>query len=221
MLGLQVSKEEIEEAIQKATTYNEVALNLGRFPGQYFIKQLKQWIVQYKIDDKHLLINVSKSRWSIESVMKAVSESTSYTDALVALGVKHRSGNFNTLKQKIAQYGISTAHFDSIAAGISKKLLSGNLNTIPLDEILNGNHPSYKTTLLKQRLIKEGIKDYKCEGTNCGLSKWHGKPITLELDHINGISDDHRLCNLRLLCPNCHSQTKTFKGRNKHRGAFE
>jgi HNH endonuclease len=48
----------------------------------------------------------------------------------------------------------------------------------------------------------------------CGISDWHGRPLVLELDHINGAADDHRLENLRLLCPNCHSQTDTYYARN-------
>ena len=47
---------------------------------------------------------------------------------------------------------------------------------------------------------------------------WCGKEITLELDHINGDNRDHRVQNLRLLCPNCHSQTDTWRGRNKNKG---
>lgn len=54
--------------------------------------------------------------------------------------------------------------------------------------------------------------EYKC--AICGISEWLGNPLSLQLDHINGISNDHRLENLRLVCPNCHSQTETFAGRN-------
>jgi len=80
-------------------------------------------------------------------------------------------------------------------------------------DILLGNHPSYKTSMLKKRLVTEGILVYNC--TSCGMGdEWNGDPIVLQLDHINGIHDDHRLENLRLLCPNCHSQTDTWCGRN-------
>ncbi|MGB2240169.1 MAG: HNH endonuclease [Pseudomonadales bacterium] len=55
---------------------------------------------------------------------------------------------------------------------------------------------------------------YNC--SSCGIGdEWNGKPITLQLDHINGVNNDHRLDNLRMLCPNCHSQTDTWCGRNK------
>lgn len=64
---------------------------------------------------------------------------------------------------------------------------------------------------LKQRIFDEGIREYKCE--SCDNTHWLKKPITLELDHINGDNKDNRLENLRLLCPNCHSQTATWRRR--------
>lgn len=62
---------------------------------------------------------------------------------------------------------------------------------------------------IKQRLFDENIKKYECE--SCKISHWQGKEIVLELDHINGCNTDNRIENLRLLCPNCHSQTSTWR----------
>lgn len=83
----------------------------------------------------------------------------------------------------------------------------------PLSEILCENS-YYSTNSLKKRLLSEKYKEYKCENPECGLSEWHGRPIPLELHHINGDTTDNRLENLQLLCPNCHSQTDNFRGRN-------
>ena len=87
-----------------------------------------------------------------------------------------------------------------------------NGNLIPLDEILLGKYPYYQTYKLKNRLIKDGIKMNICE--ICGISSWNDKPISLELHHKDGNRTNHRLENLILLCPNCHSQTETFRAKN-------
>jgi hypothetical protein len=84
---------------------------------------------------------------------------------------------------------------------------------IQLSEILEGMHPYYQTFKLRNRLIKEGIKENKCE--ICGISEWNNKAINCQLDHIDGNNSNHRLENLRLICPNCHSQTDTYCGKNK------
>ena len=84
-----------------------------------------------------------------------------------------------------------------------------------IDEILVENSTYFNSNRLRKRLIKEGIFERKCYC--CGLKEWNGQPISLELEHKNGNNRDHRLSNLDLLCPNCHAQTKTYRGRNKKR----
>ncbi len=83
---------------------------------------------------------------------------------------------------------------------------------MPLEELLTRrrcrNH-------VKSRLLRAGILKNQCD--QCGLSEWRGKPLSIHIDHINGVKDDHRLENLRMLCPNCHSQTDTYGARNKKR----
>jgi Zn finger protein HypA/HybF involved in hydrogenase expression len=74
----------------------------------------------------------------------------------------------------------------------------------------------YSNELVKQRIVKDNLLEYRC--SKCGIDSWQGETIVLDLDHINGNNKDNRLSNLRYLCPNCHSQTETYKGRNKNTG---
>lgn len=84
---------------------------------------------------------------------------------------------------------------------------------IELSDILEGKHPEYQTFKLHKRLLKEGIKEHRCE--MCGNTMWNGEKIPLQLDHIDGNPHNHLLVNLRMLCPNCHAQTETYCGKNK------
>ncbi|HET9392519.1 MAG TPA: HNH endonuclease signature motif containing protein [Candidatus Rubrimentiphilum sp.] len=78
----------------------------------------------------------------------------------------------------------------------------------PLEILLRAGNRS----AIKRRLLKEGILKNEC--SRCGISEWRGKPLSIQIDHINGINDDYRLENLRMLCPNCHSLTPTHGRRN-------
>lgn len=91
--------------------------------------------------------------------------------------------------------------------------IGGNKLKFPLSEILEGKHPQYQSNKLKNRLINEGVKEDKCE--LCGITEWMGKPITMQLDHIDGNTHNHLYENLRIVCPNCHTQTDTWCGKNK------
>jgi hypothetical protein len=83
----------------------------------------------------------------------------------------------------------------------------------PLEEILVARSTYSNVGHLKRRLTRAGLLRAGCYV--CGLTEWLGRPLSLILDHANGLHYDNRLENLRLLCPNCNSQTDTFAGRNK------
>jgi 5-methylcytosine-specific restriction endonuclease McrA len=84
----------------------------------------------------------------------------------------------------------------------------------PIEELLKSKSSRW---FKKARLIQNGLLANRC--LNCGISEWLGRSLAIQIDHINGIKDDWRLENLRMLCPNCHSQTPTYGGRNARRGS--
>ena len=132
----------------------------------------------------------------------------SVAEVLREIGIADKGSNFKTLQRYIDKYQIDTSHFKGRMwnKGLS---YTNKVPKIPLEEILKEN-TNFKSHHLKLRLINEGLKEYKCENCGCG-DEWFGKPITLELHHINGNHYDNRLENLQILCPNCHSQTSTHK----------
>ena len=145
---------------------------------------------------------------SDEQFIQIVQESNSYSDCLRALGLGTRGGSStDILKRRIAELNCSTEHFRKQLQSVSAKY--------SLEEILVENSSYANISRLKQRLINEGKMEYKCQ--KCWISEWLGNPLTLQLDHINGVNNDHRLTNLRFLCPNCHSQTDTYAGKNMGR----
>lgn len=146
---------------------------------------------------------------------KIVRNSNTLSDVLKHFNLKHtEGGNYNTLKQRLKEDNINYSH---IKLGLDSNKHSFKPK-IPLEEILIENS-TYNRNALKNRLIKQQIIDNKC--SICKLKpEWQGKILVLVIDHINGIYNDHRIENLRLLCPNCHSQTDTFTGRKLRKKYF-
>lgn len=139
-----------------------------------------------------------------------MANSFSLAQVIRALGLDVSGGNYKSIQNYIKVYGVDTSHFSGQLWNKGKTWENLQLRT-PIGEILvEGSN--FNTTHLKKRLFKEGIKQYACE--SCGLNEWMGKPIALQMHHINGVNTDNRLQNLQILCPNCHAQTNNYAGRN-------
>ena len=139
-----------------------------------------------------------------EFYINLIKNSNSLIEVCRRANIVPTTGNYDTLKRIIRDNQIDISHFKRI----------GGTNPIKKETseylIKGSNISSFK---LKNKLLKEGYKEYKCE--KCGNTEWYGNPIPLELHHINGDNTDNRLDNLQILCPNCHAFTDTYSGKNQ------
>jgi len=139
---------------------------------------------------------------------KAVRENQTVRGTLDALGIMSKqTTTYKYVYDRVKKQGLSTVHW----VGVKFERPKGTNRTIPQEDVLTQGS-KYSTSLAKKKIISGGLLPYNC--AMCGVDKWNNQPLTLELDHINGVNNDHRIENLRFICPNCHSQTDTYCGRN-------
>lgn len=146
-------------------------------------------------------------KYGEQQLTEAIKQSTSLAQTLKILGVAPRGGNYEVLQKAIRHFNMDTSHFVGQAWRKGKTIGPKQ----PLQKYLS-NELQIQSYKLKKRLLSESVLLRRC--ASCGKENWLGQPIPLELDHINGNPCDKRLVNLRLLCPNCHALTPTYRGKN-------
>lgn len=153
---------------------------------------------------------MGRRKYTDNQLIEAVKNSLSIAGVLKYLGLSPFGSRYKIFNMDIERLGLDISHFTG--QGHLKGKTHSWSKKRPLNEILVQNSNYTSIWLLKRRLIRAGLLRNGCYV--CGIDKWCGKKLNLQLDHINGNNRDHRLENLRMICPNCHSQTETFAGRN-------
>lgn len=148
-------------------------------------------------------------RYTEAEAHEAIADSKSYSEALRKLGLRPAGGNHRLFRRRVDEiWKIPTEHFDPHAR--SRESLVAR-STRPLEEYLVEGSTITRHHL-KMRLYRDGIKQPVCE--ICGQGEiWRGEVMAMILDHINGVPDDNRLENLRIVCPNCDATLDTHCGR--------
>lgn len=140
-----------------------------------------------------------KIRYTKEQIEPIIKEKFSWRQVCLEIGIKPATGSQSYLKKKSIEWEIDFSHFTGQAHArgtISRKRSNA------MDYCYNGS--SINSHRLKERLIRDGIKQCRCE--ICGLSEWNNTPIVLELDHKDSNHTNNELINLQIICPNCHAQ---------------
>lgn len=142
--------------------------------------------------------------WTDEELRKAVAGNNNITDVLCCLGLGSSGAAFRNIKKHFERLDLDTKHFKPKRKGPTPKSI----------QEISGMTRLNSSSEFKKRLLREGLLLNQC--SLCGLlPEWEGRPLTLQLDHIDGNTGNNQLSNLRILCPNCHTQTDTFSSLNR------
>ena len=147
-----------------------------------------------------------------EQFVELIKNSINISEVLFKLGysIKGNSWGFSQVRRRMDDLNLSPSDFK----GKSTMLTKNKERNLTAEMLLKENC-KHNRNCLRRFIINNDLIPYRC--AICGIDRWNGKTLSLELDHINGINNDNRLENLRFLCPNCHSQTTTYGSRNQQR----
>ena len=207
--------------VASSTSLAEVMRKLRLAPNGGNHRMISARIRRAGLDTSHFggKLRARIEQISRERLVEIVVASSSVAEVLAALELPTKGRAHHELTHRLAELCIDTSHFrgqgwslgktksshDGLARGAAKRTFSD-------EELFVENGPLLGGPAITKRLLARGWT-YDC--SVCGISEWCGRALVLHLDHINGVNNDNQLSNLRLLCPNCHSQTDTYCNRKR------
>lgn len=207
------TRERLMEAASSSRTLSEALTKLGVDPKSSTRRYLLDRMRRLGVDTRHF--ESEGARWTKEVLQEAVTASTTMCDVLRRLGLEVVGGHHTHISRRVKALGIDTSHFTapSRKAEVRPRRRPEELlvdRTETLARRISGER-------LKRAMIAMGVSEH-C--ARCGTGPtWRHRPLPLEVDHVDGNWRNNRPQNLRLLCPNCHSTTDTYRGRGKGRRA--
>ena len=159
-----------------------------------------------------------KTKYTKELLEPIVKRSLSFAQVIEELGLRLSGGNYRNIQKWIRHHRLSTDHFTGMLWSKNRTKddhpalakISERMTTLSDTDIFCVNARPINTRTLHRRFIQLTGRLPRCESDDCGITDWKGRPLTMHLDHINGVNNDNRIENLQWLCPNCHQQTPTW-----------
>lgn len=194
----------LQSVISECKSRVEVLGKLGYSPkSSTSRKDLNDAIKKFNLDISSFTHRTE--RWSV--LPECIQDCHCIADVLIAVGLSDQGDNHKTAKRAIGDLGLDISHF--------KKQNGGNKSYLREydNEVIFTKNSSVHRSTVKRRILRDNLIEYCCAICD-NHGEWLDQQLVLELDHINGINNDHRIQNLRFLCPNCHSVTPTHRGKN-------
>ncbi|MEV0604390.1 HNH endonuclease signature motif containing protein [Streptomyces sp. NPDC050315] len=217
--GIKYTRERLTEAAESCADIDEVIAHFGTRPYERLRRYLLQRFDHFGIDVSHFPRR-KYTRYATEppdTLPQVISASVSLAEVLRRLDMADNTVTRRLLHRWISEGALDTSHF------LGQSHQRGKPGTTPIktaEQILvkHDGRRRTKSAMLRRALRQIEVAEL-CD--RCGTPpSWHGRPMTLEVDHINGDWSDDRAENLRLLCPNCHAITSTWcRGGDWRRGA--
>lgn len=196
----------IREIVESSTSRVDVLIKMGYSPQSSLIRRkLNAVMKEYNMSTESFVTR--NDRW--DQLPDIIKDCYSVAQVLKAVGLEDKGNNYKTAKEHISRLKLDTSHF-----GTDSSVKGNSETSLCFEDVFCEDSQVVRATL-RNWIKRHDVLDYtKCH--QCGISDWHGQQLTLDLDHINGISNDNRIENLRYLCPNCHSLTPTHRGKKRN-----